>query len=411
MVLDRETSADAVNGNNQQMQKKKGLFGRFSKSASSKEDTSLQNQEDVSLQNQEDVVATRSHGQEITVTEADEEIVPFDLQDVASSNEAQKSKFVIGGAVCCPQPSSQSTEEETNEKTLEDAPTEATKTGAMNSIENSSSTGPSLMFCCAKNQTVDEEQYVKSNLQLPEGIDDGKGDDQYHDIMNKGSLMDADESVVTSNVDYRDEVPLKSKEDDEHFWGSRRFRWTVVLCFLLHAILISLIIVVALNSQKNQAAAASLDPISSGGNGNEEVSTANLSNVTDNDNAAEVVEDCVDKVELSASCYGTASNVLAYFRVCTPQFGDWMGVFEATENSTNLLDDDSYSWMYTCGDRSCEGEVATNVIHFNAATLLPAGTTESPILRVHLMRNSTGPTYSAVASSAEFKVVADSASC
>jgi hypothetical protein len=408
MVLDRETSAAAAAADgNEQGDKKKGFFGRFGKSEPKAEEEG--NAMDAYQQNQ---VNASAYEQKSNIMEADEENVP-----VASPEKGSGATF--GGAFCCPQPS-QSTEEGTKANAAEDTPTIATEAGT---LQSTSGADPSLMFCCGKNQTVEEEQYVKSNMQIPEGNEE-PNEAQYNDIMNKGSLIDGDESVVTSNTEYRDEVDAKRRDvskEDEHFWASPRFRWTMALCFILHAVLISLIVVVALNAQKNQegAVAAPLDPVTSttSGDGNATVSMEPPTEVATSEMDSNVASpqgeeaDCVDALELSATCYVAASNVLVYFRSCTPQVGDWMAVYEATENSTNLLEEDSYSWMFTCGDRSCEGTIFSNVIPFNAATLLPAGATESPSLKVHLMREGDGPSFSAIASTDEFRVVSDGTSC
>jgi hypothetical protein len=261
--------------------------------------------------------------------------------------------------------------------------------------DSSCSEDPCPILCCSRRQTVDcDSHYIKSNLQLPEGYED-KDDTQYQDIMNKGSLIDTDESVVTSNADYQDEMPHANGQvykEDLLFWGSRRFHWTVMLCFLLHMVVISLIVVVALKARKNSHVVVP-------------------SHATVDGSKVSAMEGCVDALKLSATCYGVISNVLVNFRSCVPQTGDWIAVYEATEDATKLLYTDSYRWMYTCGSRNCEKAVFSNVVPFHAAALLTSATESSPMLKVHMMREGPGPFFTAFASSEEFRVVTDVQSC
>lgn len=411
MVLERESN-EAAAAAAAKKENKKGLFGRFGRAESKIGNDDDEDQLEAHYNN--NVGGHRSFQQRNNIMEVDEENIPFDAQEVPPPPPSNRTSG-IGGAFCCPQPSSFGDKENALKDGGGDAPTVATETGALQSTTaGTTSTDPSLMFCCSKNQTVDDQQYHKSNLQLAEGgaVDENG---QYRNIMNKGSLIDGDDSVMTTNTDYRDEVPTKGKgsggDDDERFWGSSRFRWTMIFCCLLHVALISMIIVVARNARKNNSIVNPMGPPATTSTNGQDPSSSLSSNVGGDGNVTAPTEDCVDKVELSSTCYGTGSNVLVYFRVCTPQAGDWMAVFDATDDATNLLEDDGISWMYTCGDRSCEGAVASNVIHFNAATLLPAGATESTSLRVHMMREGAGSTFSAIASTQEFKVVTDATNC
>jgi hypothetical protein len=381
MVLDRDTSAldynAAYNKKKKKTKKKNRLFGRFAKSEPSKEEVPCR--DTLPQQNQEEsgkaLVAERSsasyHG--------DQNMGPVQGETVEATNNGKMPQNNAAlGIFCCPQ----------HHLTSENETIIAN--GAV-SDESKRSTDPTVMFCCPRNQIMDKDsQYIKSKLQLPEGCED-KDDAQYQAIMEKGSLIDADESVVTSNAEDQDEMLHtnrdKSKEGD-YFWGSCRFRWTVVLCFLLHVVVISLIIIVALNSREDQ---------------NSVVVAQSQASVNTTEQSG--VGDCVDELKLSATCYGMTSNVLVDFRSCDPQVGDWIAVYAAWEDSTNLMGADNYNWMYTCGSRNCEGAVFSNIVPFRAATLFAGGTDIFPMLKVHMMREGPGPSFEAFASSKEFRVV------
>jgi hypothetical protein len=313
------------------------------------------------------------------------------------------------------------------------------ETAAPEQPEVTSEETPTGIFCCAKNEKEHDPHYIKSNLQLPEGFDD-EHDASYHDIMNKGSLIDADESVMTTNTEDQFD-PMLSKElalgkEDETFWGSRRFRWMMLLCFLLHVALISLIIVVAQNTRKNEEAAIAApapetDPMSF--ESEETLSTdfpmtdrgtlaPTVPDKETQDTSTEMPEEevteapeiiepvCAETVEVSSSCYQVSSEILVFARSCSPQVGDWVAIYESTEDSTNLLEVDAYDWMFTCGSRTCQAEILSNVLPFAATELLEDGAAQSPLYQVHLMREGDGP-FEAIASSAEFRVVGDGRNC
>jgi hypothetical protein len=393
MVLDRETSAHddttASNSNRAGDKKKNILLGRFPKEETPKSapymDALQQNQ-------QESIKASFAERRNACCKGADDKTVVSREVNEATNNDVQQKNGSLG-IFCCPQHHS-TTENEKIMPTKDDAAANGTSVSTSDP-ESKRRDDPSVMFCCARNQTVDDDsQYIKSNLQLPEGCED-KDVARYRDIMKIGSLIDADESIVTSNADYEDEMTHTNREickEDEHCWGSRRFRWTMMLCFLLHAVVISLIIVVAVNSRNRDSTVVVPNKAT--------VSGSEISGVG-----------CVDELQLSATCYGSTSNILVNFRSCVPQAGDWIAVYEATEDATSLVDTDSYSWMYTCGTRSCEQAVFSNIVHFRAATLLTTGTEATPMLKVHMMREGPGPTFAAIASSEVFRVVADVQSC
>ncbi|KAL3940776.1 MAG: hypothetical protein SGARI_000847, partial [Bacillariaceae sp.] len=118
---------------------------------------------------------------------ADPTIQPVPVaEEDPTSNAAAAAAVRASSPFCCPQPEA---EPEALFSTTEQTAT----------MQDESPAGGD--FCCAKNNGDEHDpHYVKSNLQLPEGFDD-EHDMSFHDIMNKGSLIDADESVMTSNAE------------------------------------------------------------------------------------------------------------------------------------------------------------------------------------------------------------------
>ena len=117
---------------------------------------------------------------------------------------------------------------------------------------------------------------------------------------------------------------------------------------------------------------------------------------------------CVDSLEVSLNCFGIGSEILIFFESCVPQSGDWVAIYEASEDSQNLYDSDAVGWFYTCGDRVCNQAVSREVLSFTRA-INQAG---PGMYRAHLLREGNGPSYSSFANSPEFQVVADGgASC
>ena len=113
---------------------------------------------------------------------------------------------------------------------------------------------------------------------------------------------------------------------------------------------------------------------------------------------------CADTMEVSLACVGVGSELLAYFESCTPQVGDWVGIFESSEDANFLLDENTIAWMYTCGDRTCEEAMAKEVLSFARMTELAGIGT----FRAHLIRGGgEGAFYSSIASSADFSIVDD----
>lgn len=114
-------------------------------------------------------------------------------------------------------------------------------------------------------------------------------------------------------------------------------------------------------------------------------------------------ETCVDSVEVNMDCVGEGSDLLVFFESCAPRVGDWVGIYESSANPAFLVDTEAIGWLYTCGDRFCEEVIEKEVLSFSrAAANAGVGT-----FRAHLIREGEGPTFSALASSPDFRIVAN----
>ena len=132
--------------------------------------------------------------------------------------------------------------------------------------------------------------------------------------------------------------------------------------------------------------------------------TPTISTVLDQEEVESEETECVDKLELSLDCFGRGSDVLVYFNVCTPQSGDWVALYDISSDPQNLFDDNSVSWLYTCGDRRCTETIQTEVLSFSRVTdVAPAGR-----YRAYLIRNGEATSFSSFASSPEFRIVDNS---
>lgn len=136
---------------------------------------------------------------------------------------------------------------------------------------------------------------------------------------------------------------------------------------------------------------------------------------TAEDTAEETAENtaeptCVDTLEVSAGCFATNSgeDILVFFRSCNPQAGDWVGVYEASEEPTDLLGIATVDWLFTCGDQECQDPVLQEVVPFQQENgeYVPGVS-----YQVHLLRDGDGPVFSAYASSPVFRVVEDALEC
>mmetsp|Transcript_16129 Transcript_16129/g.44670 ORF Transcript_16129/g.44670 Transcript_16129/m.44670 type:complete len:520 (-) Transcript_16129:268-1827(-) len=307
----------------------------------------------------------------------------------------------------------------------------------------------------------DDEYYHNKNLQEARG---------------SPALMDVEDSLYQSSVIENDLPPsYVSKEKHNglmtYLRKSGRFRWAMIVCCLLHVVFVGMIIAFVktedkLNYEAGLQTSASLEsqdettttgdistfetlfpepdtvmglpgteslevkPVEKDFNdasstieppkSNEELEISEETTEVEFDPAppTTVVEQtsepspaptpCVDSLELSLNCFGVGSEVLVFFESCVPQAGDWVAIYDAREDSQNLLDSDATGWLYTCGDRFCAEPVLKEVLSFTRA-IDRAG---PGMYRAHLLRETEGPLYSAIATSKEFTVVADDgASC
>jgi hypothetical protein len=287
-------------------------------------------------------------------------------------------------------------------------------------------------FCCPpKNDTDMEKKYVVSSLQLPQGVEEE--DSSYHSrfsgskmIPGQGSLLDYDDAMTTSDSTiekYRDDdVPTVEKGDGtalKHSHG--RFRIAMVACCIIHLVLVGLIIGFAVRTDDDS------EPLSVGSTSQGQApqsagtqypgNTGTTTNTDGSHSSATATATpsvdgmtdtptCIDSVELSLTCYGRESDILVYFKSCNPQPGDWVAIYDSSDDVTTLQEDDSVKWSFTCGNQVCTDTVSNEVVSVTDGFLTPVGT-----YRVHLIRDGPGPTYEAYASSVEFKVMDSLADC
>lgn len=309
---------------------------------------------------------------------------------------------------------------------------------------------PTFDFCCPNKADGSPTKYVVSNLQLPEGFEDEQQSVDAQEARDVPALMDTDVSMMDESSFKIESSKGISKGSDGFvgfFRGSRRFRYAVFVCCLLHVILVGLIIAFVLSSDDqvygtgsssatvSQGQTATPAPSTSGGEGfvtsntlfpdpdfgkqidaalENSTDTSSISNITNIDVIEETtiaVESnatgpCVDSVEVNMDCLGEDSELYVSFESCTPQVGDWVAIHESSADPQALVDLESIGWLYTCGDRFCEEAVEKETLSFTRAR----ERAEQGTYRAHLMREGDGPVFSAIASSSEFRIVTD-ASC
>lgn len=336
---------------------------------------------------------------------------------------------------------------------------------------------PTFDFCCPNTPTTSSpaksaasDKYVMSNLQLAEGFDDEHESVNTRDVP---ALMDVEGSVLegsytTEKVERCDPISKGGNTGIMSiFRGSRRFRFAIMVCCLLHVVLVGLIISFVTNADnesydigstsstipQDQTApipssiSPATDPVTSEtlypdpdldkspSSVVGETTVSNAVNITaapsvmmteervdfeeepkeQNITIAVGEEDqplvppdtspvsCVNSLELSTNCVGEGSELLVYFESCTPRLGDWVAMYESSANPEFLLDSESVGWLYTCGDRFCQEAVEKEVLSFTRAT----GRVGIGTYRVHLIREGEGPLFPSIASSPEFQIVAD----
>ena len=138
-------------------------------------------------------------------------------------------------------------------------------------------THPTFDFCCPESSTTTttnpngsfSDKYVMSNLQLAEGFDNEYNNHNVHGARIIPALMDVENSMMDTTFTTMDKSRAGkqgylSKGGNNnglmsYFRGSRRFRWAIFVCCLLHIILVSLIIIFVMNmdNQGYEAGASS----------------------------------------------------------------------------------------------------------------------------------------------------------
>lgn len=297
---------------------------------------------------------------------------------------------------------------------------------------------PTFDFCCPNKPDGSPTKYVVSNLQLPEGFEDEQQSVENQEPRDVPALMDTDVSMMDESsfkVEHSESISKGNQGFMGFFRGSRRFRYAVLVCCLLHLILVGLIIAFVMSADNDgygtgsssasipQGQTATAAP--STNNGDEFVTSKTLlpdpdlveeifANATDtisNSTDVTVVEEavsnttgsCVDSLEINLDCLDVDSELFVSFEVCTPQAGDWVGIFDSSADPQSLVDGEAIGWLYTCGDRFCEEAVQKENLSFTRAKERAVEGT----YRAHLMREGEGTVFSAIASSTEFRIITD----
>jgi hypothetical protein len=121
--------------------------------------------------------------------------------------------------------------------------------------------------------------------------------------------------------------------------------------------------------------------------------------------------DCDDNViYTNKDCYVKGENIDVFFRQCSPEVDDWVGVYYSTEDNQDL-GNDYRLWVWACGNQVCQGTVEVGAITFDNGYPQEAGTDSWPLeasdetYQVHLIRRNSGGPYSSNAESNTFRVV------
>lgn len=262
-----------------------------------------------------------------------------------------------------------------------------------------------LDYCCAKTpDSSPTKELPASKLQLPEGYDDEEQVDG-----DVPALMDNEESIV-EEMSYKieEESPSVTKEETgvlSYFRGSRRFRFAVLICCLLHVVLIGLIIAFVTGRNKNalqaDSAAASATATTAPVVVPETVAPTEVE-VTDAPTASPTVPPCVDSLQVDMTCFDDNTLLAVQFEACTPEVGDWIAILEADTDPEAITETDAIGWMFTCGDRFCEEAVGKEVLDFDRAKRKAE---LGGSYRAYMMREGEGPLFSAIAMSPEFSIL------
>jgi len=327
-------------------------------------------------------------------------------------------------------------------------------------------------FCCPKTandspqRTSANDKYLMSKMQLADGFDDEHQSVDVEEARDVPALMDVEDSMADDNnsTGNADSVSASMISKGNYgimsyFRGSRRFRYAILVCFLLHIVLIGLIIAFVTNAdneiyEAGSSAAttsqgqpattpSSTDPVTTetlfpdpveeqleveeptGSDIIADITSPNTTDVEDNSieenpteqNATVAIvpedqppanatdapqESCVDSLDINMDCIGEDSELYVNFEVCTPLPGDWVAIYEASADPQFLLDTETIGWLYTCGDRLCEEVVQKEVLSFTRAKERAGVGT----YRAHLIRGEgEGPIFASIASSPEFRIV------
>lgn len=120
---------------------------------------------------------------------------------------------------------------------------------------------------------------------------------------------------------------------------------------------------------------------------------------------------CDDNViYTNKECYKEGENIDVFFRQCSPEYEDWVGVYYSSANNENLGDDYKL-WVWSCGNQSCRAKVEVGSITFGYGYPEEEGTDSWPLdaseksYQVHLIRRDSEDNYVSFTESNAFRVV------
>jgi len=190
-------------------------------------------------------------------------------------------------------------------------------------------------------------------------------------------LMEDDMSVETSTTSSSKMVTASPKSRITVVYPKRRkLRWAILVCCLLQALLIALIVYFTMDAKKRDTQdrfiPAGNDTLANGefvgGAGSSGTDGVDGNGVDGNGvdgngtTDPDVDPNCENKIVTNAACYYRGEQIVVSLANCNPEKTDWIGIFDSTGNLDDLPS--PASWMWTCGNKECTGEVRSNTVAF-----------------------------------------------
>jgi hypothetical protein len=108
---------------------------------------------------------------------------------------------------------------------------------------------------------------------------------------------------------------------------------------------------------------------------------------------------CVSFVESLETCQVPFSGISIYFRNCSPESGDWIGIWPVSLIKDEKRLPEPVLWLYNCGSQDCKQALGEDVLFFGDG--LPPDTYVAQLVR--LVENAA-PYSSSYAVSDPFQV-------